>query len=50
MLRHRYRVLGRASFSSPYVGLPQLLTVQENFTVYARLYGVREISSHLGAE
>lgn len=40
MLRHRYRVLGRMNFSSPYVDLPQRLTVRENLTVYARLYGL----------
>ncbi len=28
------------NFSSPYVDLPQRLTVAENLTVYARLYGV----------
>jgi ABC-2 type transport system ATP-binding protein len=36
--RHRYRVLHRISFSSPYVDLPQRLTVRENLCVYARLY------------
>jgi ABC-2 type transport system ATP-binding protein len=41
MLVHRYRVLGRMNFSSPYVDLPHRLTVAENLTVYARLYGVR---------
>ena len=41
MLRHRYRVLERVNLSSPYVDLPQRLTVRENLTVYARLYGVR---------
>ena len=38
---HRYRVLGRMNFSSPYVDLPQRLTVTENLLVYAHLYGVR---------
>jgi ABC-2 type transport system ATP-binding protein len=42
MLAHRYRVLGRMNFSSPYVDLPHRLTVQENLSVYARLYGIRE--------
>ena len=42
ILAHRYRVLGRMNFSSPYVDLPHRLTVQENLSVYARLYGVRE--------
>jgi ABC-2 type transport system ATP-binding protein len=43
MLRHRYRVLPRMNFSSPYVDLPQRLTVAENLTVYARLYGLRKV-------
>ncbi len=41
MLRHRYRVLARMNFSSPYVDLPQRLKVQENLVVYALLYGIR---------
>ena len=40
MLRHRYRVLGRINFSSPYVDLPLRLTVRQNLLVYADLYGV----------
>jgi ABC-2 type transport system ATP-binding protein len=47
MLRHRYRVLQRMNFSSPYVDLPQRLTVRENLTVYARLYGVSAASRRL---
>ena len=47
MLRHRYRVLPRMNFSSPYVDLPQRLTVVENLTVYARLYGVRKVRARL---
>ena len=45
--RHRYRVLPRMNFSSPYMDLPQRLTVWENLTVYARLYGVRRIHERL---
>ncbi|MFT5486328.1 MAG: ABC-2 type transport system ATP-binding protein [Paracoccaceae bacterium] len=40
MLRHRYRVLPRINFSSPYVDLPKRLTSRENLMVYAQLYGV----------
>jgi ABC-2 type transport system ATP-binding protein len=47
MLRQRYRVLERINFSSPYVDLPQRLTVRENLTVYARLYGVRKVRQRL---
>ena len=42
MLRHRYRVLPRINFTSPYVDLPKRLTVGENLRVYARLYGVEQ--------
>jgi len=41
VLRHRYRVLPRMNFSSPYVDLPHRLTVRQNLNIYARLYGVR---------
>jgi ABC-2 type transport system ATP-binding protein len=40
MLLHRYRVLPRINFTSPYVDLPKRLTVSQNLRVYARLYGV----------
>jgi ABC-2 type transport system ATP-binding protein len=38
--RHRYRVLPRMNFSSPYVDLPHRLTVRQNLEIYARLYGL----------
>ncbi len=47
MLRHRYRVLPRMNFSSPYVDLPHRLTVAENLTVYARLYGLKPVRPRL---
>ena len=40
ILRHRYRVLPRINFSSPYADLPHRLTVRQNLAVYARLYGL----------
>src|SRR5689334_9369453 len=40
MLRHRYRVLPKMNFSSPFVDLPHRLTVRQNLLVYARLYGL----------
>jgi ABC-2 type transport system ATP-binding protein len=49
MLRHRYRVLPRLNFSSPYVDLPRRLTVRENLTVYARLYGIIDIPARIEA-
>ncbi len=46
-IRNRYNVLGRMNFSSPYVDLPQRLTVRENLTVYARLYGVANVRERI---
>ena len=39
-IQDRFSVLGRMNFSSPYVDLPQRLTVRENLMVYAKMYGV----------
>ena len=39
--------LGRMNFSSPYVDLPQRLTVRENLTVYAKLYGVENVKGRI---
>lgn len=47
MLRHRYRVLPRMNFSSPYVDLPRRLSVEENLRVYARLYGLRRARTRI---
>ncbi len=47
ILRHRFRVLSRMNFSSPYVDLPRRLTVRENLMVYSRLYGLSRISARL---
>lgn len=47
MCRHRYRVLDRINFSSPYVDLPQRLTVRENLLVYGRLYGIKHLKQRL---
>jgi len=41
MARHRFRVLPRINFTSPYVDLPKRLTVRQNLRVFADLYGVR---------
>ncbi|MDA8230712.1 MAG: ABC transporter ATP-binding protein [Magnetospirillum sp.] len=48
MVRHRYRVLPRLNFSSPYVDLPHRLTVRENLTIYGHLYGVRNLKARIG--
>ncbi len=49
MPRQRYRVLHRMNFESPYVEMPMRLTVRQNLTVFARLYGVDDIPGRLDA-
>lgn len=43
----RHKVLGAMNFSSPYVDLPKRLKVWENLTVYAHLYGVRDVKGRI---
>jgi ABC-2 type transport system ATP-binding protein len=40
MARDRYKVAQRLNFQSPYVDLPMRLSVWQNLTVYAGLYGI----------
>jgi ABC-2 type transport system ATP-binding protein len=47
MPRQRYHVLHRMNFESPYVEMPMRLTVRQNLTVFARLYGVDQIAKRL---
>jgi len=47
MLRHRYRVLHRINFSSPYVEMPRRLTPYENLSVYGRLYGLVHVRARI---
>jgi len=49
ILKHRFRVLPRMNFGSPYVELPKRLSVRENLTVFARLYGVAEPRRRIAA-
>jgi ABC-2 type transport system ATP-binding protein len=49
MVRERHRALSRMNFSSPYVDLPRRLSVQENLTVYAHLYGLRDFRARISA-
>lgn len=49
VLRHRYRVLPRINFSSPYVDLPHRLTVRQNLAIYARLYGLPRHDERIAA-
>jgi len=49
MATQRYQVLPRINFSSPYVDLPKRLTVRQNLTVYARLYGLVDVKDRIAA-
>ena len=49
VLHHRYRVLPRMNFSSPYVDLPHRLTVRQNLVIYARLYGLPQGDERIAA-
>ncbi len=48
MPRHRARVLPRMNFTSPYVDLPQRLTVRQNLKIYAELYAVDRPRERIG--
>lgn len=47
MARDRFAALARMNFSSPYVSLPQRLTVAENLRVYGHLYGVPRLEARI---
>src|SRR5690348_12379626 len=47
MPRQRYQVLARMNFESPYVDLPTRLTVRQNLSVFAELYGVADVAARL---
>jgi ABC-2 type transport system ATP-binding protein len=48
MPKQRYRVLHRMNFESPYVDMPTRLTVRQNLSVFAQLYGVADIAARIG--
>ncbi len=43
--KDRNRVLSKMNFSSPYVDFPKRLSVAENLNVYARLYGLENVTT-----
>ena len=45
--KNRITLLSLMNFASPYIELPKNLTVKQNLEVYARLYGVKEISDRI---
>ena len=47
MPRERYRVLHRMNFESPYVDMPNRLTVRQNLEVFGRLYAVEDLREHI---
>ena len=49
MPRERYRVLHRMNFESPYVDMPMRLTVRQNLSVFAQLYGVADPAARIAA-
>ena len=49
MARNRFAALARMNFSSPYVSLPQRLSVAENLRVYGHLYDVPAIDRRIEA-
>jgi ABC-2 type transport system ATP-binding protein len=46
-LADRYAALPRMNFESPYVDMPHRLTVRQNLTVFARLYGVADAAGKI---
>ncbi len=46
-IKERHAVLHRMNFCSPYVDLPQRLTVHENLQVFSRLYGVENAARQI---
>jgi ABC-2 type transport system ATP-binding protein len=49
MARHRYRVLHRMNFESPYVEMPMRLTIRQNLRVFGTLYGVKDLGGRIAA-
>jgi ABC-2 type transport system ATP-binding protein len=49
MAKNRFAALAKMNFSSPYVALPQKLTVAENLRVYAHLYNVPQAERRIRA-
>ncbi len=47
IIRDRYSILPKTNFSSPYVDLPNRLTVKENLNVYANLYSAKDVKKQI---
>jgi ABC-2 type transport system ATP-binding protein len=49
LAHHRTELLSRVNFAAGYVHLPGALTVEENLTVFARMYGVAKVRRRVEA-
>ena len=49
IITDRYSILPKTNFSSPYVDLPNRLTVQENLNVYANLYSAKDVKKQIAS-
>src|SRR5580698_8099562 len=47
LLRERARIAPFINFSSPYVDLPNRLTVRQNLVIYGHLYGVQNLKERI---
>ena len=45
--KNRIKLLNLINFASPYIELPKKLSVKQNLEIYARLYGVKNISGRI---
>ena len=45
--RYRTSLLEKMNFISPYIELPKKLTIEENLTVYGKLYGVKNLKDKI---
>ena len=45
--KNRIKLLSEMNFASPYIELPKKLTVKQNLEIYARLYGIKNISDRV---
>ncbi len=47
--RHRSQALSRTNFAAVYAPLPGNLTVAQNLRIFARIYGIRDVSARVNA-
>ncbi len=45
--KNRTNLLEKMNFISPYIELPKKLTIEENLSVYGRLYGVKDLKNKI---